>query len=1150
MTLDEIIGGGFTVAIDELRRMADVLTVAHDDELDRHHHEQHPHPGGGPASRGTGRVAAAEREWNRRHTPLLADLAAAGPALHATADTYLGIDDQLAELEARAKSGTLATSSATRRPAASTRHDEGAAWPDPTPPDPTPLEAAVGDDQAKPAADNTAIVEELRHRWRTRAVRADTVAVALQTSQPEQWRGPAAEAFDHWRHHSHTGWNDLIELADTVAATLNTTTAPTRGAAAVGHPHRGAPTDAPTNAATSVPASDPPTEPERPHTAPVGSPPPEPPPGPPPEAPSDGVTVTVTGPHTHVSVDVRHEGDGGDGDDGDKDNGDEGSAQASSQRPPAPGHTPPNDTHPDHDDHTSHHDDASTASPIRGPDSADTPPPVTPIPTPPVPPGLSSDPARPVGIDNTAASTSTAVTGDGAGTGPHLDDAAAPGAVGVGIGVTAAAAAAAAMLLARRDRHPRPAPITGHPDTLDPLTGPVTGSGQDAPRSHAPQPGTAGDTPVGRHPEPEPSPASRWQPDLDSAPHIPPAPRPRSNPTRAHPPHRERDSGTDPTSRWVHIGTHAGGPVLLDPAATGGLGLTGPGAPDVARALLLALAATGEPLTALTAADTAHTLLGGGPRQATQPAGGTGWLHVLHDPLTALHATEHEIHQRRRRDTARPDPARAGWWVIVVAAPTTSAAADRLRAALATGARHRITAIIAGHWPHGWNATIDTDHRITHHTPTTGPHAPTPHQPAPHEPDLYGPDLYGPDLALALRPAYLAGAHLFHTTAAELRAQLPTPGTAPTPGTTPVPATNTTQPTRSDTTPVESPPATQDAPGRPDDHHRDPYPAGDVDWIGEPPVFDLPTFLTADRPDPPGDHDTPNPATDNPTTPPDVATTTIPITPHLPAGSAPARVPPMRLSILGPATLTRACPDPTDREQVIDGIGPRALELLVYLAVHPHGVARDTLIAALWPDTGPDRPTNALNAALTRLRRALRATDPDHATLVTLTGDRYHLDGDLVDIDYWTFLIAAADLTHPDPTHRVHACETLIHTYQGPVAVDLTGEWLITLREAARRRYLDALTTLARHTIDQNPIRTLGLLETARNLEPVNEGVYRDIMRIQARLHRYDAAATTLDLLKAQLADIGATPDPVTLDLADTITAHARRDTDPDARSA
>ncbi len=47
------------------------------------------------------------------------------------------------------------------------------------------------------------------------------------------------------------------------------------------------------------------------------------------------------------------------------------------------------------------------------------------------------------------------------------------------------------------------------------------------------------------------------------------------------------------------------------------------------------------------------------------------------------------------------------------------------------------------------------------------------------------------------------------------------------------------------------------------------------------------------------------------------------------------------------------------------------VELLAFLALHPDGVRRDAVIAAVWPDTGRHRPANNLSALLNRLRAAL-----------------------------------------------------------------------------------------------------------------------------------------------------------------------------------
>ena len=126
----------------------------------------------------------------------------------------------------------------------------------------------------------------------------------------------------------------------------------------------------------------------------------------------------------------------------------------------------------------------------------------------------------------------------------------------------------------------------------------------------------------------------------------------------------------------------------------------------------------------------------------------------------------------------------------------------------------------------------------------------------------------------------------------------------------------------------------------------------------------------------------------------------------------------------------------------------------MYLGVHPRGVHRDALVAALWPDTGPRRPTNALNSTLTRLRRTLRSIDPGLAALAQLLDGRYQLHPELVSVDYWDFLVAATDLTNPDLAARRAACDAVVALYRGPLGADHDGEWLMTLREA-----LDAATS-------------------------------------------------------------------------------------------
>lgn len=222
---------------------------------------------------------------------------------------------------------------------------------------------------------------------------------------------------------------------------------------------------------------------------------------------------------------------------------------------------------------------------------------------------------------------------------------------------------------------------------------------------------------------------------------------------------------------------------------------------------------------------------------------------------------------------------------------------------------------------------------------------------------------------------------------------------------------------------------------------------------------------------------------------------------------------------------------------------PKMVELLAYLAVHPHGVRRDTIVATLWPDTARPRPANNLSALITRLRAALPtcSTGPAPAAqrprssqrtpagtsgLVATAGDRYLLDPGQVSVDYWAFLAvtngAATEQVGREPLDegRLEALHTAHELYAGPLADGLDGEWVLSVREAARRSFLAATARLVRHHVQDAPTIALRLLEKARNLDPANEDLYRDIMALQLRAGDKHAAANTLRLLEAQLADI------------------------------
>jgi len=201
------------------------------------------------------------------------------------------------------------------------------------------------------------------------------------------------------------------------------------------------------------------------------------------------------------------------------------------------------------------------------------------------------------------------------------------------------------------------------------------------------------------------------------------------------------------------------------------------------------------------------------------------------------------------------------------------------------------------------------------------------------------------------------------------------------------------------------------------------------------------------------------------------------------------------LRVLGPVQLTwrtpgQPTPDEdghrvrpwTKTETVTVSLGPRQRELLLALALHPDGIARDRLADMLWPDTPPGRPFNALHTTLNRLRRNLAAATGGAFTELTRTdGDRYQLDPQVIVTDYQQLQAAvAARRAATDDEPRAQACRAILAAYTGELGEGASPDWAETPREAVRRDVLDAAVTLARHAATTDPQEALDVLETAR----------------------------------------------------------------------
>ncbi|SFK89184.1 DNA-binding transcriptional activator of the SARP family [Amycolatopsis sacchari] len=252
-------------------------------------------------------------------------------------------------------------------------------------------------------------------------------------------------------------------------------------------------------------------------------------------------------------------------------------------------------------------------------------------------------------------------------------------------------------------------------------------------------------------------------------------------------------------------------------------------------------------------------------------------------------------------------------------------------------------------------------------------------------------------------------------------------------------------------------------------------------------------------------------------------------------------LPPLRITVLGPVRVwwRPALADASEvvEQEVTSAFQPRVRELLVFLALHPDGVSREALIAALWPTSPSEKTTNALNTSFSRLRRAVGAATGGTLAEVVLTGEgRYRLNPDVVEVDYHRFAAAVAARRAATSQHeRTDANRRAVECYTGSLADGMSTDWIETAREAIRRDAIDAVAALARALVEEDPLQTMDLLEMARAFDPHNELIYRDIMRLQERLGQLDAIPRTLALLTTRLAEVDDRPSPQAIDLAERL---------------
>jgi DNA-binding SARP family transcriptional activator len=263
----------------------------------------------------------------------------------------------------------------------------------------------------------------------------------------------------------------------------------------------------------------------------------------------------------------------------------------------------------------------------------------------------------------------------------------------------------------------------------------------------------------------------------------------------------------------------------------------------------------------------------------------------------------------------------------------------------------------------------------------------------------------------------------------------------------------------------------------------------------------------------------------------------VDVAPDMALSKQPPVMPALALRVLGRVELGLH-DDGADRD-LTSALTRKQREVLVYLAVHPDGARRDALNDAIWPGSPISRPFNSFHNALSTLRRALHQTTNGRISeIIVHDGDRYRLDTSIVTTDYGRIQAALNARSSTSDSERMDALHHAVALYTGHLAEDVTSDWIEAYREATRRDVLDALGILIRAHSKTNPNTLLALLEKLRTLDPSNEGIYRDIIRTQARLNQHDAIGRTFTLLATTLDELDQRPSQETINLAQFLQRH------------
>jgi len=215
----------------------------------------------------------------------------------------------------------------------------------------------------------------------------------------------------------------------------------------------------------------------------------------------------------------------------------------------------------------------------------------------------------------------------------------------------------------------------------------------------------------------------------------------------------------------------------------------------------------------------------------------------------------------------------------------------------------------------------------------------------------------------------------------------------------------------------------------------------------------------------------------------------------------------------------------------------KALELIVYLALHPTGVDPERLWEALWPERPLLRPT--LHSAAS-VARAHLSDAPDGTPYLPLAREGLYRLNPLISLD-WTRFQTLTQLASQDDSRAIPALRQALELVRGiPLEGTTPGdyEWAFAHRTEMESAIGDAAEQLAARYLDQGS-HADAIWAARRGLlaSPYDERLYRQLMRAA-----YDAGnAPGVDAIMRELLHVlDAEDEPIDELHPDTVELYKR----------